>query len=98
VRTETEIARGAVSISSVAVQLAHKLLGSLEGRSVLLLGAGEMAQLAARELRSEGASELLIANRSAARAEELAKEYGGVQVSMAELPALLERTVAEERA
>jgi glutamyl-tRNA reductase len=91
VRTETEIARGAVSVASVAVRLAHKLLGSLEGRSVLLLGAGEMAQLAARELRSEGASELLVANRNPARAEELGKEYGGVPVSLAELPALLER-------
>ena len=91
VRTETEIARGAVSVSSIAVQLAHKLLGDLEGRSVLLLGAGEMAQLAARELKSQGASELLVANRSPARAEELAREISGVPVSLAELPALLER-------
>jgi len=91
VRTETEIARGAVSVSSVAVQLAHKLLGNLEGRSVLLLGAGEMAQLAARELRSAGARELLMANRSPQHAEELAREAGGVPVSLAELPTLLER-------
>ena len=91
VRTETEIARGAVSVSSIAVQLAQKLLGNLEGRSVLLLGAGEMAQLAARELKAHGASELLVANRSAARAEELAKEISGVPVSLAELPSLLER-------
>lgn len=91
VRTETEIARGAVSVSSVAVQLAHKLLGSLEGRSVLLLGAGEMAQLAARELKSEGAGELLVANRSMQRAEELAREVSGIAVSLAELPSLLER-------
>jgi len=91
VRTETEIARGAISLSSVAVKLAHKLLGSLEGRSVLLLGAGEMAQLAARELRSAGAHELLVANRTPQRAEELAREVGGVPVSVAELPGLLER-------
>ena len=91
VRTETEIARGAVSVSSVAVQLAHKLLGNLEGRSILLLGAGEMAQLAARELRSAGARELLMANRSPQHAEELAREAGGVPVSLAELPTLLER-------
>jgi glutamyl-tRNA reductase len=91
VRTETEIARGAVSVSSIAVQLAHKLLGSLEGRSVLLLGAGEMAQLAARELKSQGARELLVANRNPGRAEELAREVDGVPVSLAELPALLER-------
>jgi len=91
VRTETEIARGAVSVSSVAVQLAHKLLGSLDGRTVLLLGAGEMAQLAARELHSQGAHELLVANRSPQQAEELAREVDGVPVSLAELPALLER-------
>jgi len=91
VRTETEIARGAVSVSSVAVQLAHKLLGSLEGHSVLLLGAGEMAQLAARELRSAGARELLVANRTPQAAEDLAREVGGVPVSLAELSTLLER-------
>jgi glutamyl-tRNA reductase len=91
VRAETELARGAVSISSVAVQLAHKLLGDLQGRSVLVVGAGEMAQLAAKQLRREGASELLVANRNAARAEELAREVDGMAVSLAELPALLER-------
>ena len=91
VRTETGIARGAVSVSSIAVQLAHKLLGSLDGRTVLLLGAGEMAQLAARELHSQGAHELLVANRSPQQAEELAREVGGLPVSLAELPALLER-------
>ena len=91
VRTETEIARGAVSISSVAAELAQKLLGELAGRSVLLLGAGEMAQLAARELKSCGAKDLLVANRNTQRAEELAREVGGVPVSLGELPSLLER-------
>jgi glutamyl-tRNA reductase len=91
VRTETEIARGAVSISSVAVRLAKKLLGDLQGRCVLLLGAGEMGQLAARELRSSGAHELLVANRSFAAAEDLARGVGGVPVSLEELPQLLER-------
>ena len=91
VRTETEIARGAVSVSSVAVQLAHKLLGDLDGRSILVLGAGEMAQLAGRELRSAGAREILVANRDPRHAEDLAREVGGVPVSLAELPALLER-------
>lgn len=91
VRTETGIARGAVSLSSVAVVLARKVLGELDGKSVLLLGAGEMAQLAARELRAAGAKELLVANRSPQRAEELAREVGGVPVSLEELPTLLER-------
>jgi glutamyl-tRNA reductase len=73
------------------VQLAHKLLGKLEDSSVLLLGAGEMAQLAARELRSAGARELLVANRTPQAAEALARETGGVPVSLADLPPLLER-------
>ena len=91
VRTETAIARGAVSISSVAVRMAHKVLGDLSGRAVLLIGAGEMAQLAARELHAGGASELLVANRSGAAAEALAKEVGGTPVGLGDLPALLER-------
>ena len=91
VRTETAIARGAVSVSTIAVQLAHKLLGDIEGKSVLLVGAGEMAQLAARELRAAGARELLVANRSPEHAQELAREVDGVPVALEELPALLER-------
>jgi len=91
VRTETQIARGAVSVASVAVQLARKVLGNLAGRTVLLVGAGEMAQLAARELHQSSASELLVANRSATRAEEIARQVTGVAVNLAELPALLER-------
>ena len=91
VRTETAIARGAVSISSVAVRMAHKVLGDLSGRAVLLIGAGEMAQLAARELHAGGASELLVANRSGTAAEALAREVGGIPVGLGDLPALLER-------
>ena len=91
VRTETAIARGAVSISSVAVQMAHKVLGDLSGRAVLLVGAGEMAQLAARELHAGGASQVLVANRSSSAAEALAKEVSGIAVGLQELPALLER-------
>ena len=91
VRTETAIARGAVSVSSIAVRMAQKVLGDLSSRAVLLVGAGEMAQVAARELHAAGASQLLVANRSSAAAEELAKEVAGIAVSLLELPALLER-------
>ena len=91
VRTETAIARGAVSISSVAVELAGKALGDLRGSTALLLGAGEMAQLAARELQAAGAKELLVVNRSPARAEQLAREVSGIPASLEELPHLLER-------
>ena len=91
VRTETGIARGAVSVASVAAQLACKVLGELAGKCVLLLGAGEMAQLAARELKAYGVRELLVANRSAGHAEALAREVDGVPVSLLDLPTLLER-------
>ena len=91
VRTETGIARGAISVSSIAVQMAQKVLGDLSGRAVLLVGAGDMAQVAARELHARGASELLVANRSSAAAETLAKDVSGIAVSLLELPALLER-------
>jgi len=90
VRNETAIAQGAISLSSVAADLAHKLLGDLAGKSVLVLGAGEMGRLAAREFRSRGAEELLVANRSGAGAQALAKEIGGTQVSFDQLPQLLE--------
>ena len=91
VRTETAIARGAVSVSTIAVQMAHKVLGDLSGRAVLLVGAGDMAQLAARELHAGGVSQLLVANRNSAAAEALAREVSGIAVSLLELPALLER-------
>ena len=64
VRSETEIASAAVSVSYAAVELGRKILGTLEGRTVLLVGAGEMAELAARHLASAGASTILVANRT----------------------------------
>ncbi len=91
VRTETAIACGAVSVSSVAVRMAQKVLGDLSGRSVLLIGAGEMAQIAARALHACGALEVVVANRSGAHAQALAAEVGGIAVSLAELPSMLER-------
>jgi glutamyl-tRNA reductase len=94
VRTETQIAQGAVSLSSVAADLARQLLGDLAGKSVLLLGAGEMGRLAAREFRSRGAQELLVANRSGATAQSLAREVCGTQASFEQLPQLLERVDA----
>jgi len=91
VRTETEIARGALSLSSVAVEVAHKLLGDLRDRSVALVGAGKMAELAARELRAQGIKELLVVNRTGSRAEALAREADGLPLPLSDLPVLLER-------
>src|ERR1700754_3633897 len=81
VRTETGIAANAVSISYMAVELGKKIFGSLKGRCVLLLGAGEMAELSARHLISAGVSRVLISNRTSSSAAHLAKEFGGEAVS-----------------
>jgi glutamyl-tRNA reductase len=89
VRTETEIGRLAVSVSSTAVELARKIFGSLEGKAVLLLGAGEMAELAARLLMEEGAMPLYVANRTPARARDLAEALAGTAVAVADVPAVM---------
>jgi glutamyl-tRNA reductase len=78
VRTETGISRGAANVSSVAVELAVRVFGNLDGRAVLVIGAGKMSVLAARHLRSAGASSIVVTNRSPERAEALATEIDGV--------------------
>jgi len=75
VRSETEIARNPVSVSSVAVEVAHAFFGDFTGKQVLVVGAGKMSDLAARALRSRGAT-LTVTNRTRARAEELASRFG----------------------
>jgi glutamyl-tRNA reductase len=77
VRTETDVGRTATSMAAVAVQLASKIFGSLEGKTVLLVGAGEMSELAGRHLASAGARQLLVTNRTPARAEALARLLEG---------------------
>lgn len=77
VRTETQIGSSSVSIASVAVDLARKIFGSLEGTRVLLVGAGKMSELAARHLMQQGAGSLLIANRTQERAVRLAQKFNG---------------------
>jgi glutamyl-tRNA reductase len=77
VRSETAIARGAANVSSVAVELAGRVFGELEGKAVLVIGAGKMSALAARHLAAEGAAPILVTNRSPARAQALAAEIGG---------------------
>ncbi|HLG21535.1 MAG TPA: glutamyl-tRNA reductase [Candidatus Manganitrophaceae bacterium] len=84
VRTETKISESAVSISFAAVELAKKIFGKLDQKSVLLIGAGEMAELAARHFVSNGVSSISIANRSYERALELAKEFKGVPIPFEE--------------
>ena len=80
VRTHTEIARGAVSVGSVAVDLAQRIFGKLTDCKVLVLGAGETSELTARALVSRGVSDIRVSNRSADRANELAQAVGGCAV------------------
>jgi glutamyl-tRNA reductase len=86
VRTHTEIARGAVSVGSVAVDLAQKIFGELSNCKVLLLGAGEISERTARALISRGVSDLRVSNRSFDRACELAQAVGGRAVPFDEWP------------
>jgi glutamyl-tRNA reductase len=89
VRTETEIARHAVSVSFAAVELAKKIFAGLDGKAVLLVGAGKMSELAARHLIEQGAFPLYVANRTWARAQELARALAGTAVPFDELPTAL---------
>ncbi len=77
VRTETEIGSSSVSIASVAVDLARKIFGSLHGRTVFLVGAGKMSELAARHLVQQGAGTILVTNRTQERARLMAEEFNG---------------------
>ncbi len=103
VRTHTDITRGAVSVGSVAVELAGKIFGELRSRKVLVLGAGETSERTTRALISRGVLDLRVANRSAERAEQLAAVVGGRAVPFAgwenhcrEIDILISSTAAEE--
>ncbi|WP_457577717.1 glutamyl-tRNA reductase [Desulfomarina sp.] len=91
VRTETGVGSSAVSISYAAVQLAEKIFGNLKGKRVMLVGAGEMAELAAEHLVGHGVGAVIVANRTFERAVDLAKRFDGQAVSMDELVHQLER-------
>jgi glutamyl-tRNA reductase len=77
VRNETTIGTNSVSIASVAVELARKIFGSLNGRTVFLVGAGKMSELAARHLIQQGAGAILVTNRTLDRARQLAEPFNG---------------------
>ena len=89
VRTETGIAASAVSISFTAVELGRKIFGSLRGATVLLVGAGEMAELAAQHLAGAGAARVFVANRTYETAQRLAAKFGGEAVEFGALEANL---------
>ena len=101
VRSETAVARGAASVSSAAVLLARQIFGSLQGRRAMVLGAGEMAELALECLTNEGVRAAIVANRTHERAQVLAARYGATAMhydecwaSLAEVDVLLTSTSA----
>jgi glutamyl-tRNA reductase len=85
VRTETAVGSSSVSVASVAVELAKKIFGSLNGKHVYLVGAGKMSELAARHLMAHGAASIFVANRTYERAVRLAEKFGGQAIHFGEL-------------
>jgi glutamyl-tRNA reductase len=85
VRTETRVAAAPVSISSAAVELAERSLGDLHARTVVIIGAGQMGELAARHMVSRGAAAVLVSNRTYAHAVTLAEEFRGVAIRFNEI-------------
>ena len=85
VRTETAVGSSAVSVASVAVELAKKIFGSLNGKHVYLVGAGKMSELAARHLLAHGAASIFVANRTYDRASQLAAKFNGQAIRFEEL-------------
>lgn len=85
VRTETAIGSSSISISSVAVQLAEKIFGSLNGKTIYVVGAGKMAELAVRHLMAHGVAKIIFSNRTHEHALQLAHAFGGQAVPFEEL-------------
>ncbi len=91
VRTDTAISRNAVSIAFAAVELARTIFGELTGRSVLLLGSGEMDELAARHLSGNGVTSITVSSRTYTHAADLSGRLGGRAVSWDRFPEILEK-------
>lgn len=88
--SETAIGESAVSVSYAAVELGKRVFGSFSGKRVLILGAGKMSELTAKHLSGAGAEEVIVANRTFARAQELASKFSGTPCSMQEAMQRLE--------
>ncbi|WP_298036178.1 glutamyl-tRNA reductase [uncultured Desulfuromonas sp.] len=86
VRTETKIASNAVSVSFAAVELSRKIFDTIDDKTVLLIGAGEMCELAARHFVNNGVSKVLVTNRTFERAEKLAEEFQGRAIAFDDFP------------
>jgi glutamyl-tRNA reductase len=79
-RSETEIGRGAVSVSQAAIELTREIFADLEKHTVLVIGAGKMSELAAKHLRKRNIGKMVFMNRSRDRADEMVRQYGGISV------------------
>ncbi len=90
VRSETGIGDNAVSISYAAIELGRKIFGSLEGKNVLLIGAGEMAELAVEHLIHNRTGDIFVANRTFKRAVDLAERFNGQAIDVEEIPESLQ--------
>ncbi|MHC1595659.1 MAG: glutamyl-tRNA reductase [Candidatus Syntropharchaeales archaeon] len=89
VRSETDINKGSISIGSAAVDLGEEILGKLDDKKILIIGAGEIANLAGKALATRGIDAIYIANRTFERAEEIAKDLGGIAVRYDEIESYL---------
>ena len=89
VRSETGIGQMAVSVSYAAVELARKIFGSLDNRTIMIVGAGKMSELAARHLRRSGASHVFVTNRTHERAVEMAQLFQGTPVEYTRFVSML---------
>ena len=85
VRSETPIGESAVSISYAAVELAKKVFQDLDGRTVMIVGAGKMSELTAKHLKDQGVKQVLVSNRTHKKAEEMAKMFNGKAVRFDDL-------------
>jgi glutamyl-tRNA reductase len=85
VRSETAVGSSSVSIASVAVELAKKIFGSLQGKSVFIVGAGKMSELAARHLMAHGCATIFVANRTYERAVGMAQRFNGQAIKFDDL-------------
>lgn len=92
VRTDTAIGASAVSVAFAAVNLAKQIFGELSDSNVLLIGAGETIELAARHLKENGVKEMVVANRTVERARLLADQYDATAIALSDMPAYLPKS------
>ncbi len=92
VRTETELNKGAVSVGYAAIELAEQKIGSLEGKDIAIIGAGDMAGVIAKNLAGKGPKTVIVSNRTFQRAQELAKELEGIAIGFDRLSEIIAKS------